>query len=161
MRLTLKQFKQEFCGIYILYSKGVPVYVGQSVNVIGRIGTHISEDRKKFDEIEYITCPEDKLNELEVQYIRALNPKYNYIYNKKNYSDVTKLLLSTVDYTITTSDTNFIFDNSSYLKRNNQLFVKIKRIEYEITPYTTNKFELDGIGYAIGNQLMGKLSILH
>lgn len=160
MRLTLKQFKQEFCGIYILYSKGIPVYVGQSVNVVGRIGTHLTEDRKKFDEIEYISCPPDKLNELEIQYIKALNPKYNYIHNKKNYSNIVSLLLSTSDYTITTSNTNFIFDNSSYLKKNDKLFVKIKKIEYEITPNTTCKFELDSIRYEIGNQLMGKLTIL-
>lgn len=62
------------CGVYFLIANDKVVYVGQSVNVYGRVHTHKTEGHKKFDAYTYIPCKRDQLDVLESLYIHALAP---------------------------------------------------------------------------------------
>ena len=64
-------------GVYFLYKGDEIVYVGQSICVWRRINTHIQEGFKDFDSYSVLPCDEDKLQETEMFYIFALQPKYN------------------------------------------------------------------------------------
>lgn len=82
--------KREFQDTYIIYAlinKDEIVYIGQSKNILKRIGDHRTS-RKVFDSwciVEnlgiYTTSKE--VNRLEEKYIRKFLPKYNKIYNSK------------------------------------------------------------------------------
>lgn len=63
-------------GVYFLVHQGAVVYVGQSVDVLGRISRHRREARD-FDAFNYILCPPDKMNALEALYIAAFMPDLN------------------------------------------------------------------------------------
>ena len=65
---------QRFTGVYFLIANKTIVYVGQSVNVYARLGSH---GNKKFDSFAVITCPEEHLDMLESLYIHLLNPVLN------------------------------------------------------------------------------------
>lgn len=64
-------------GVYFLFRGDVVVYVGQSSNVLTRIGEHISDRFKLFDGVAFIKC--DCLNRLwlEKLYIDHFKPEYN------------------------------------------------------------------------------------
>lgn len=68
------------CGVYFLIRDGEVVYVGQSVNVLGRLTTHAAKG-KKFDAVSVIKCSgkdaAKKAALLEAQYIMALMPEEN------------------------------------------------------------------------------------
>ena len=64
-------------GVYLLYSLGEVVYVGQSWNVLMRAGEHISEKRKKFDSVAMVSCIAANRLWLERLYIDKFKPKYN------------------------------------------------------------------------------------
>lgn len=67
-------------GIYFLLSSGSVVYVGQSRNVLGRIGNHISFSPYRFDEVRFVPVHEDlsdKLCIIEKHFIDKFRPKYN------------------------------------------------------------------------------------
>lgn len=70
-------YHQHLCGIYFLVDGGHVVYVGQSVNVPARIGSHQKEGLKKFTRTAWIPCPSHCLDLLETIYIIAIRPKYN------------------------------------------------------------------------------------
>lgn len=63
------------CGIYFLLKKGRVVYVGQSVNVFGRIAQH--SNSKNFDSIAWVACEKSNLDKLESLYIHTLRPPLN------------------------------------------------------------------------------------
>jgi len=63
-------------GIYFLILNDEVIYVGQSVNVLDRIGKHRREGRF-FDSFNYLPCPKELMNELEESYILAFMPKMN------------------------------------------------------------------------------------
>lgn len=63
------------CGIYFLFKNGGLVYVGQSINIISRIGQHL--DSKDFDSFSFINVPRQHLNEVELHYIRKHRPPLN------------------------------------------------------------------------------------
>lgn len=63
------------CGVYFLVHQDEIVYVGQSLNIWSRIGTHVSS--KKFDRAAYIQVPREKLDLVESLYIHMLKPKLN------------------------------------------------------------------------------------
>lgn len=69
------------CGIYFLMLKGEVVYVGQSVNVYGRIESHLPSSRKtptkQFDGVRVLPCDESMLNELEHRFIAMFRPAQN------------------------------------------------------------------------------------
>ena len=61
-------------GVYFLCLDGAIQYIGQSVNVSSRISQHISEKKKKFNQIFFTPCPENQLNDLEGFLVRKFNP---------------------------------------------------------------------------------------
>lgn len=63
-------------GIYFLLRKNEVIYVGQSVDVLGRISRHRREGRA-FDAYAYIECAQDEMDRLERLYIRAFVPEEN------------------------------------------------------------------------------------
>jgi hypothetical protein len=63
-------------GVYFLCHEGAVVYVGQSVNVFGRVGAHIGV--KTFDSVWFVRVPQSDLDFVEGQLIRTLKPKYNH-----------------------------------------------------------------------------------
>lgn len=62
--------------VYKLMHNSEVVYVGQSVNLYSRLGTHLSSS-KVFDECEYEECRVEELDSKETQAIIAHKPKYN------------------------------------------------------------------------------------
>ncbi len=72
---------QPLCGIYFLVADNRVVYVGQSVNVSGRIGQHATF--KKFDRVAFVACEKNQLNILESLYIHILRPPLNGNSNSK------------------------------------------------------------------------------
>ena len=62
-------------AVYFLFNKGELVYIGQSNNVYLRIGQHIKEGEKIFDEFRIYET--DDYIRLEAFLIGALRPKYN------------------------------------------------------------------------------------
>lgn len=73
---------QVFSGVYFLCLEGQVVYVGQSVNVLARIGEHSLSYRSliKFDSAFYIPAPAASaamLRALELQWIQKLKPPFN------------------------------------------------------------------------------------
>lgn len=83
-------------GIYFLYNDDELVYIGKSQNIFQRIGTHIKEGIKEFNNWDYQEIDnENERSELEGYLINVFKPKYNEkmeynsifcpeIYNKKN-----------------------------------------------------------------------------
>ncbi len=63
-----------YCGIYFLCRARRVVYVGQSVNAAGRIGSYPME---RYDCALFMPCPRDCLDHLERAFIRALKPVEN------------------------------------------------------------------------------------
>ena len=65
-------------GVYFLYNKGELVYIGKSNNIFFRIGTHIHEDLKEFDEWKYHEIEdEEERTRTEAYLISIYKPKYN------------------------------------------------------------------------------------
>lgn len=62
-------------GVYFLIRGNRVVYVGQSVNVFGRIGCHASN--LEFDSVAWLPCPADVIDKLESLYIHTLRPEKN------------------------------------------------------------------------------------
>jgi len=62
------------CGVYFLLKGRQVVYVGQSVSIYSRIGSHTD---KEFDRYAYIPCERDMLDKLESLYIHCLRPPLN------------------------------------------------------------------------------------
>jgi hypothetical protein len=89
-------------GVYFLASQGRLVYVGQSINVMSRIGAHFGA--KTFDFAFFVRVPPSDLDFVEGEFIRTLKPKYNfssdgkrliapnYDCNKTTYSDSERLV---------------------------------------------------------------------
>jgi len=63
------------CGVYFLIKECEIVYVGKSINVHNRLGSHLCD--KDFDKINIIECGLTQLNRLESLYIKRFKPKYN------------------------------------------------------------------------------------
>lgn len=63
-------------GIYFLIKNRDVVYVGQSVNVLHRIGRHKLEERD-FDGYAFMECAREDMNRLEALYIDAFIPEMN------------------------------------------------------------------------------------
>lgn len=66
-----------YCGIYFLILGDEIVYVGQSVDVLGRINTHYREGQKQFDSYSFVKVPAEDLCNQEAKYIAEINPEYN------------------------------------------------------------------------------------
>lgn len=62
-------------GVYFLVKNRKVVYVGQSVNIAGRMIEHVKT--KDFDSVFYLKVPNSELDEVEGAFIRALDPVLN------------------------------------------------------------------------------------
>lgn len=63
------------CGVYFLFKGNRIVYVGQSRNVMQRVGVHA--DEKDFDRMAWVETPREHLNLVESLYIHTLRPRLN------------------------------------------------------------------------------------
>ncbi|MFZ1591972.1 MAG: GIY-YIG nuclease family protein [Chitinophagales bacterium] len=62
--------------VYFLIKNDLVVYVGQTVNLMERVGNHV-KGSKDFNFITYIEVPKRWLLRTESHYIMQLNPHYN------------------------------------------------------------------------------------
>ena len=66
------------CGVYFLLLRDQVVYVGQSVDVMGRVTSHITADpRRLWDSFSVLECQADRLCVTERAYLDQLLPPYN------------------------------------------------------------------------------------
>lgn len=64
--------------VYFLVREGRVVYVGQTrVGWPARIEQHAADPNKDFDDVWFIRCPMESLDEVEGRYIREIRPEYN------------------------------------------------------------------------------------
>lgn len=65
-------------GVYLLWSEGSIVYVGQSGRCLDRVAEHRREAKKRFDKVWVLPCP-DHAERLRVEAMLMLEhmPKYN------------------------------------------------------------------------------------
>lgn len=77
--LPLAKLDRSFArsGVYFLFQGQEIVYVGQSADVLRRIGEHISDRLKVFDGVAFIPCQALNRVWMEEQYIKRLKPRYN------------------------------------------------------------------------------------
>ena len=61
--------------VYFMVRDQRVIYVGQSVNLAARLTTH--NHRHEFDHVFYLPCPREKLDEVEMEFIRTLCPTLN------------------------------------------------------------------------------------
>jgi len=75
------KIKQATSGVYLLVQASVVVYVGQSVNPLGRLFAHAHGDAhgpaKEFERAFFLPVPERELDSVEGALIRWLRPEYN------------------------------------------------------------------------------------
>lgn len=66
---------KKLCGVYFIISEGQIIYIGQSVDILSRIGLH--ENHWKFDAYSIVECAKENLDLLESLYIHLFNPPLN------------------------------------------------------------------------------------
>ena len=64
-------------GVYFLLQGEEVVYIGQSTQPTVRIGQHLTEGVKVFNDAFVQHVPEAALNQVETMFIRMMKPKYN------------------------------------------------------------------------------------
>jgi hypothetical protein len=74
-KLKKVTFSESGPCVYFLIEKTEVVYVGQSVNLLSRVGSHVLD--KKFDHVVYLSLPEEVLADIETALIKHLKPKFN------------------------------------------------------------------------------------
>jgi hypothetical protein len=87
-------------GIYFLCLDDKIQYIGQSVNILGRVVTHSIEQKKLFNRVYYIKCPVNQLTRVEESLIRFLKPPLNGNLLKdgnRNHINVAKSILNFQD----------------------------------------------------------------
>ncbi len=68
---------QRLCGIYFLLRGLEVIYVGQTVNLMVRLATHIVKGIKDFDGYAFLPFPQEDLSVHEARFIRKYDPIYN------------------------------------------------------------------------------------
>ena len=64
-------------GVYFLTKGQEVVYIGQSVNPLGRVNTHCGDPYKDFDRAYMLPVPRSMLDDVEGALIRTMRPKLN------------------------------------------------------------------------------------
>lgn len=67
-----------FSCIYFLIENNIVVYVGQSINLAGRVLDHKYTTKIEFDKIGFIPCEVEDMNNMEAINIVKHKPKYNF-----------------------------------------------------------------------------------
>lgn len=72
------------CGVYFLFENDALVYIGCSINVASRIGSH-ADGRKGYkpDSFFFLPCARKKMARLERKYIEKYSPPFNKMGVKK------------------------------------------------------------------------------
>lgn len=65
------------CGVYFLLKDDTIVYVGKSIAIMTRMCRHASEQRKDFNRVFVLECPQASMDRLERLYIEKFKPIYN------------------------------------------------------------------------------------
>ncbi len=65
--------------IYFLVKNNEVVYVGKSTYLMQRVLTHQVNRQKDFDEVFWLSVPQEELGETEKAFIRLLRPRYNLV----------------------------------------------------------------------------------
>ena len=76
---NLQQFNKNAPCVYFLVKNDKVVYVGQSINLGNRLGSHGNKD---FDETFWISVAESDQNAIEGAFIRLLRPRLNYAFRE-------------------------------------------------------------------------------
>jgi len=71
------KWRDDLCGVYFLILAGQIVYVGQSTNILRRVGAHARTGRIKFDSVSWTECENRHLHRLERAYINLFDPPEN------------------------------------------------------------------------------------
>lgn len=78
-------------GLYFLYQNETLIYIGKSINIVFRIGQHLSDDHKMFNSFKILEVKESiqdfELLELESAFINKYKPIYNIQKNKNRIKD--------------------------------------------------------------------------
>jgi hypothetical protein len=74
-------------GIYVLCLNGEVVYVGQTINIFGRLGASPDHRVRPYDKIYFIKCNLNELDRLEALMILRLKPSEGNAYNFNNNTD--------------------------------------------------------------------------
>ena len=87
--------------VYFLFNNDDLVYVGQTVNLLSRIGTHInsaiySEKAKQFNRVFFVPCDIDKLLETEQAFIKFLTPPGNIDKFKDRWNELDSIRVAQV-----------------------------------------------------------------
>ena len=77
-------------GIYFLLLNSDVVYVGQSVDIAGRVLTHSEENKKEFTSYTFVEYDGQDMDLLEVRYIIKFQPLYNVAILSSRLGCVTK-----------------------------------------------------------------------
>ena len=85
--VILESGPRPMCGVYMLIDGANVVYVGQSINMLSRLGKHAYD--KNFTHYKVLECNKDELDALEAHYINKFKPKYNRV--REDGSIVTNL----------------------------------------------------------------------
>lgn len=64
-------------GVYMLFKGNSLVYIGQSKNVLARVGQHVTEGVKEFDGASFVPCQPELMDALESTLIHLLRPPLN------------------------------------------------------------------------------------
>lgn len=64
-------------GVYFLCNNDRVMYVGQTTNLWGRIGSHLRDKRREFDSVFFLSVPQSRLDEVESAFIEILTPPQN------------------------------------------------------------------------------------
>jgi len=67
----------EKTGIYFLIKNNEIIYIGKTIELVRRLGNHLSEKEKDFDSYFFMEFKEEELNAMEYFFIRKYKPKYN------------------------------------------------------------------------------------
>jgi len=73
-------------GVYVLFSKNVVVYVGESINPYTRVISHMKD--KEFDYFRVLYCRSNRKKYWEKKLIESYRPKYNKTHKPKSYTNV-------------------------------------------------------------------------
>jgi hypothetical protein len=80
-------------GVYFLCNDDDVVYVGQSVQPLARVATHITSDKQgKFNRAFIVPCLPEHLTEVENAFIRTMEPPLNSSFPAKNTGDLEKVI---------------------------------------------------------------------
>lgn len=77
LNFTMMVPVQKIRGIYLLWDRGAVVYVGQSENILQRVGVHLANPLKDFDGFSYAVVETGDLNIIEAEIIIRYSPRLN------------------------------------------------------------------------------------